>query len=73
MFLCSFDSIYRGQQRSMNVDRSFFFFFFITDYSVINNLIRLKERFNDDLDETGSTVIHVIANVVIIFGVYFYT
>lgn len=51
----------------------FFFFFFITDYSVINNLIRLKERFNDDLDETGSTVIHVIANVVIIFGVYFYT
>lgn len=72
MFLCSFDSIYRGQQRSMNVDR-FFFFFFITDYSVINNLIRLKERFNDDLDETGSTVIHVIANVVIIFGVYFYT
>lgn len=72
MFLCSFDSIYRGQQRSMNVDRSFFFFF-ITDYSVINNLIRLKERFNDDLDETGSTVIHVIANVVIIFGVYFYT
>lgn len=72
MFLYSFNSIYRGQQRSMNVDRSFFFFF-ITDYSVINNLIRLKERFNDDLDETGSTVIHVIANVVIIFGVYFYT
>lgn len=57
----------------MNVD---LFFFFFTDYSVISNLIRLKERFNGDLDETGSTVIHVItlySNVVIIFGVYFYT
>lgn len=58
----------------MNVD--LFFFFFFTDYSVISNLVRLKERFNGDLDETGSTVIHVItlySNVVIIFGVYFYT
>lgn len=57
----------------MNVD---LFFFFFTDYSVISNLVRLKERFNGDLDETGSTVIHVItlySNVVIIFGVYFYT
>lgn len=75
LFLFLFNIIYRGQRGSTNVDRSFFFF--STDYSVVNNLIRLKERFNErDLDETGSTVIHVIAlysNVVIIFSVYFYT
>ena len=79
LFLFLFNIIYRGQRGSTNVDRSFFFFsfFFSTDYSVVNNLVRLKERFNErDLDETGSTVIHVIAlysNVVIIFSVYFYT
>lgn len=54
IFLFLFNFIYRGQQGSMK-GRSFFFYGLFG-----NNLVRSKKRFIGDLDETGSTVIHVI-------------